>query len=273
MATLTGTTLLPKKDGTTTLKIDYRGLSTEVAVTVKDATKLRPVSFQLDVMPVLTAAGCNTGSCHGSARGKDGFHLSLYGFDPKGDFDRLTTEMAGRRVNLAMPEESLMITKAIGAVPHTGGKLFPKDSASYNTLLEWISKGAEYDADGIVQPTGITVEPAEMVLKGSDVRVPLTVRATYSDGTDHDVSTLSGFSTSNDNSVTIEKHQGVARSKNRGEAFLLARFHTFTEGSQAIVVPRSALHAPRTRGEQLHRPARPRQTRQAAHHSLRLVLG
>ncbi|MFD0895050.1 PSD1 domain-containing protein [Luteolibacter ambystomatis] len=237
LATLTGTTLLPKKDGTTTLKIEYRGLSTEVAVAVKDATKPRPVSFQLDVMPVLTAAGCNTGSCHGSARGQDGFHLSLYGFDPKGDFYRLTTEMAGRRVNLAVPEESLMITKAIGAVPHTGGKLLAKDSASYNTLVEWIRNGAEYDADGIPQPTGITVEPSEMVLKGGDVRIPITVRATYSDGTDRDVSTLSGFSTSNDNSVTIDKHQGIAASKNRGEAFLLARFHTFNEGAQAIVVP------------------------------------
>ncbi|RYD18966.1 MAG: cell surface protein, partial [Verrucomicrobiaceae bacterium] len=85
LASLSGTALTPKKDGTTSLRIDYRGLNAEVPVTVKDAEKPRPVSFQLDVMPVLTAAGCNTGSCHGSARGQDGFHLSLYGFDPKGD--------------------------------------------------------------------------------------------------------------------------------------------------------------------------------------------
>ena len=129
LAHLAGTSLTPKKDGATVLRIDYRGLSTEVPVTVKDAEKPRPLSFQLDVMPVLTAAGCNTGSCHGSARGQDGFHLSLYGFDPKGDHFRLTTEMAGRRINLAVPEESLLITKAIGAVPHTGGNLMKMDSA------------------------------------------------------------------------------------------------------------------------------------------------
>jgi len=237
IARLAGTALTPKKDGASTLRIDYRGLSTEVPVTVKDAEKPRPISFQLDVMPVLTAAGCNTGSCHGSARGQDGFHLSLYGFDPKGDHFRLTTEMAGRRVNLAVPEESLLVTKGIGSVPHTGGKLIKPDSPFYQTLVRWIRDGANYDQGEIPHPTGIEVQPKQVVLTGSDVRVPFAVRATYSDGTDRDVSTLSQFSSSNDNSVAIGLRDGLAVSKNRGEAFLLARFHTFTEGSQAIVVP------------------------------------
>ena len=117
LAHLAGTLLTPKRDGATVLRIEYRGFNIEVPVTVKDAEKPRPLSFQLDVMPVLTAAGCNTGSCHGSARGQDGFHLSLYGFDPKGDHFRLTTEMAGRRINLAVPEESLLVTKAIRRRP------------------------------------------------------------------------------------------------------------------------------------------------------------
>ena len=237
LAHLLGTALTPKKDGATSLRIDYRGLTTEVPVTVKDAEKPRPISFQLDVMPVLTAAGCNTGSCHGSARGQDGFHLSLFGYDPKGDHFRLTTEMAGRRINLALPEESLMLTKSIGAVPHTGGKLMKPDSPFYQTLLEWIRHGANFDEGEIPRPTGIEVQPKQLVLAGGDVRVPLTVRALYSDGTDRDVTTLSRFSSSNDNSVSINVREGLAASKNRGEAFLLARFHTYTEGSQAIVVP------------------------------------
>ena len=238
LAVLSESTLTPKTDGATTLQIEYRGLRAEIPVVVKDAAKPRPISFQLDVMPVLTASGCNTGSCHGSARGQDGFHLSLYGFDPKGDHFRLTTEMAGRRVNTALPEDSLLVTKAIGTVPHTGGKLIQPNSASYHTLVQWIRDGANYDADNIPQPTGIEVRPKELVLTGEDVRVPFTVRATYSDGSDRDVSTLSTFSTSNDNSVAIGKNTGLAASKNRGEAFLLARFHTYTEGSQAIVVPK-----------------------------------
>ena len=237
LATLADSTLRPLKDGSTILKIEYRGLHTEVPVVVKEATKPRPVSFQLDVMPVLTSAGCNTGSCHGSARGQDGFHLTLYGFDPQGDHFRLTREAPGRRINLALPEESLLLTKAVGTVPHTGGKLFEKESANYQTLLAWIRSGAEYDQGEIPQPTGITVEPPQMVMKGPGLEIPLTVRATYSDGTDRDVSTLSSYSTSNDNSVAIGHLNGITVSKNRGEAFLLARFHTFTEGSQAIVVP------------------------------------
>ena len=92
-------------------------------------------------MPVFMRAGCNTGSCHGAARGKDGFRLSLFGFDPRRRplpphaRDRL------RRINLALPAESLLIEKAIGSVPHTGGKRFDADSEYYQTLLRWLEAG------------------------------------------------------------------------------------------------------------------------------------
>ncbi|NNM30415.1 MAG: DUF1549 domain-containing protein [Akkermansiaceae bacterium] len=237
VARLDGTTLYPQADGRTSLKIAFRGRSAEIPVVVKDAAKPRPISFQLDVMPVLTASGCNTGSCHGSARGQDGFMLSLFGYDPKGDHFRLTREMAGRRINLSLPEESLLVTKATGRVPHTGGKLFEEGSAYHRTLVQWIRDGAPYDGESVALPVGIEVEPKQYVLAGSRVRVPLTVRARYADGTDRDVTTLTSFTTSNDNSVAINESTGEARSKNRGEAFLMGRFHTFTEGAQAIVIP------------------------------------
>lgn len=236
-ASLRENLLTPLADGETKLLIEYRGLTTTVPVAVKDADIERPISFQLDVMPVITAAGCNTGSCHGSARGQDGFHLTLYGFDPQGDHHRLTMEMAGRRVNLALPEESLLLTKAIGKVPHTGGKLFDEESPFYHTLVEWIRAGAKYDEGEISQPTGIEIEPEQVLMTGSNIHIPFTVRANYSDGSDRDVTTLTAFSSSNENSVKIDYHSGMAASGERGEAFLLGRFHTFTEGSQAIVVP------------------------------------
>src|SRR4051812_26854582 len=102
-------------------------------------------SFRRDVMPVFFRAGCNAGSCHGSARGKDGFMLSLFGYDPKGDYYRITQEMVGRRVNLAAPEQSLLLLKAIGKVQHTGGDLFTKETPYYQTLLRWIEAGAPGD--------------------------------------------------------------------------------------------------------------------------------
>lgn len=238
IAALADGTLTPIKDGSTELLVEYRGLSTKIPVVVKNATAERPISFQLDVMPLLTSAGCNAGSCHGAASGKDGFQLSLYGFDPHGDHFRITTQLPGRRINLAIPEDSLMVTKSSGDVPHTGGKVMEKNSNAYKVLVEWIRSGAGIDDDSkIPQPTSITLEPPQLVLKGQDIKIPFTVKANYSDGTDRDVTNLSSFTTSNDNSAKIDPLKGIASSKNRGEAFLLARFHTFTEGSQAIVIP------------------------------------
>lgn len=238
IAALKQNLLTPLKDGQTELVIDYRGLQQKIPISVKQAEQARAISFQLDVMPVLTSAGCNAGSCHGAASGKDGFQLSLYGFDPHGDHFRITQQLPGRRLNLALPEHSLLITKAVGDVPHTGGKLFDKGSSAHQILLEWIRQGATIDDEAkIPHPVGITVEPPQMVLKGENLRLPLTVRAAYSDGTDRDVTSLSSFSSSNDHSVAIDYRRGLATSHHRGEAFLLARFHTFTEGSHAMVIP------------------------------------
>ena len=237
LARVDGSTLHPIADGTTSVKVTFRGKEVTVPLTVKSAADDRRISFQQDIVPVFTASGCNTGSCHGSARGQDGFMLSLFGYDPKGDYHRLTREQSGRRLNLAVPEDSLLLTKSIGAVPHTGGKLFEKDHPFYATMLEWIKDGANYDPDDVALPVKIEVEPKQFVLEGEQKKVPLTVKATYSDGTDRDVTSLSAFTTSNDNSVGIDESTGVATSKNRGEGFLMARFHTFTEGTQAIVIP------------------------------------
>jgi len=116
-------------------------------------------SFRRDVMPILFRAGCNQGTCHGSSRGKDGFSLSLFGYDPKGDYFRLTREIIGRRVNVAAPRESLLLLKATGAVPHTGGSRFSRDSAYYKTLLEWIGQGAPDDVGAVPEPVEITCLP------------------------------------------------------------------------------------------------------------------
>ena len=238
IARLQDNVLTPLKDGETTLTVSLGDSSTSVPVKVTHSTTKRPLSFQLDVMPVVTAAGCNTGSCHGSARGQDGFQLSLFGFDPKGDYHRMTREHPGRRLNIAVPEASLFLTKAAGQVPHTGGKILLPNSEGYKTLLEWIRNGAHYDAKDIALPTGIEISPTQTVTRGSDQVAHYTVRAKYSDGSDRDVTPLSTFSTSNDNALEVDNKTKTTTSANRGEAFIMARFHTFTKGSQAIVIPK-----------------------------------
>jgi hypothetical protein len=124
-----GNIFYPVADGSGQLQVRYGDHLVNVPVEVKQATMDRPISFRLDVMPIFMRAGCNSGACHGSARGKDGFHLSLFGYDPDGDYLRLTRELATRRINLALPAESLVLTKATGQVPHTGGTRFKPDSA------------------------------------------------------------------------------------------------------------------------------------------------
>ena len=236
VAKLDGFKLLPLKDGATTLTVEWLDKKVDVAVTVKDSAKDRPVSFNLDVMPVFMRANCNTGSCHGSARGQDGFRLSLFGFDPKGDHYRLTQELAGRRINLALPEESLLITKTVNSVPHTGGKKVMAGDPNYKTLVEWINNGVPYDADGIPTIVAVDLYPKKAVLEGADSKLQFTVRAKYSDGHDRDITPLAVFMSNNDPTAKISA-DGLVTANKRGEAFVMARYETFTVGSQVIVIP------------------------------------
>ena len=47
------------------------------------------VEFENDLVPLFTRHGCNAGACHGAAIGRGGFRLSLYGGDPKADYDAI----------------------------------------------------------------------------------------------------------------------------------------------------------------------------------------
>jgi hypothetical protein len=233
-----GATFHPVADGATTLAVAFGGQSVSVPVKVEQAKVARPISFRLDVMPVFMRAGCNTGSCHGAARGKDGFRLSLFGFDPEGDHFRLTREMSGRRVNLAVPTDSTVLEKAVGAVQHTGGKRIEPGSELYRTIQTWIEAGVPND-DIAKLPTVVGVElyPRKAVLDGKGAAQQMTVRARYSDGSDRDVTQLCVFLTNNDTTAAISP-DGLVKAGDRGEAFVMARFATFTVGSQIIVLPK-----------------------------------
>jgi len=229
--------LYPVKDGVTELKISYAGRDVTVPIAVKDATADQPISFQLDVMPVFMKAGCNVGSCHGAARGKDGFRLSLFGFDPEGDHYRLTREFAGRRLNLAVPQESLLLEKATGKVPHTGGKKIEEGGELYNAIVRWLQAGAPMDAPTVARPVAVEFYPKGGVLDGKGASQRLTVRAKYSDGTDRDVTHLAYFMTNNSLTAAVSQ-DGVVTGGERGEAFVSARFETFNVGVPFIVLPK-----------------------------------
>ena len=234
---LEGTTLAPTADGETTVSVTFGGKTLSLPAVVKDSAVTPELSFKLDIMPIFMKANCNTGSCHGAASGKDGFRLSLFGFDHVGDYQRVTREIGNRRINLAFPHESLMLTKSTAVVPHTGGTRFRKGDSLYNLMHEWIDAGALADKADIPTCTKIEVYPKSAVLDGEGATQKITVRAFYSDGTNRDVSHLAFFLSSNENSVLIEQ-DGTTTALNRGEAFVMARFDTHTVGTHFIVLPK-----------------------------------
>lgn len=237
LMTRMGNTFWPAADGATEMKVEFGGQMVMVPVKVEKATEERAISFRLDVMPVFMKAGCNSGSCHGAARGKDGFRLSLFGYDPAGDHYRITREMSGRRLDLAVPSASLFMEKTAGEVPHTGGKRVDRESEMYKDMIRWISANCPNDPPDVPTCVSLDIYPKQAVLDGEGATQQVTVRAKYSDGSDRDVTGLALFLTNNENSAAINE-SGLVTAGARGEAYVMARFATHTIGSQYIVLPK-----------------------------------
>src|SRR5262249_36977080 len=128
----------PVSSGATQVTISFSGQVKTVAVKVSLPPAEKPYSFRHEVMPVLTKGGCNAGACHGYSLGKNGFRLSLRGQGPEQDYESITREFLGRRVNFQAPEESLLLAKAVGDVPHEGGVRFGRDSLMHEILMNWV---------------------------------------------------------------------------------------------------------------------------------------
>ena len=236
-AKLDANRIIPVADGETELICDYGSTQIRVPVKVSRSAEKLPISFEKDIVPIMTRSGCNTGSCHGSARGKDGFMISLFGYDPAGDYRRITRQIGMRRVNLAVPEDSLFLTKAVGKVPHTGGKLFGDDSVYYTMMLEWLQAGAPSDTTPPPGVEKLEIYPSQAVIEGTGSTQRFIAVAHYSDGTTRDVTKLSAFMTNNETSAAVDKDGNVTAGA-RGEAFIMARFETKTEGRQVLVLPK-----------------------------------
>ena len=236
LAQLENTVLSPKVDGSSQVTVQWQGLAANVELQITNSQLVRTVSFESDVMPILTKVGCNTGSCHGAARGKDGFRLSLFGYDPGGDYQRITREIGIRRINLAVPDQSLMLLKATGSVQHSGGKRIDVGSKHYNTLLTWLKAGAPIDSVKPPAVTAVDLYPNQAVIEGDASKQRLVAVATYADGTQRDVWDLASFTTNNERSAAVA-FDGQITSGVRGEAFVMARFDTYTVGSQVLALP------------------------------------
>lgn len=199
-------------------------------VQIESGQSLAEVSvpdFIRDVNPVLSRLGCNAGTCHGAAQGKNGFKLSLRGYDALFDVRSLTDDLASRRVNVASPTDSLMLLKATSTVPHQGGQLLQPGDEYYELIRGWITGGATLNRE-TPRVTHITVEPTNPVVEQVGQTCQMEVIATYADGATR-VVTREAFIESGNTEVATAARGGLMTAERRGEAPILARY----EGSYA----------------------------------------
>jgi hypothetical protein len=198
-----------------------RGLKATAPVTVKPAVRAAGISFVNDVSPIFTMSGCAGANCHGSIRGQRGFKLSLFGYEPRLDYEAITSGDA-HRIDLKEPRKSLLLTKPTTETPHGGGFRFTPDSLQYRTLLEWIQQGAPYDANDAVRITSLKVYPEERVLLGRDKTQQLVATARYSDGTTRDVTHLVQYTSNSPDTVQVDA-KGVVKALQPGETAVMVR--------------------------------------------------
>lgn len=179
-----------------------------------------PITFRRDVMAVLSKAGCNAGVCHGNLNGKGGLKLSLRGQDPDADYRTLTRDLAGRRVDLLLPESSLLVRKPLALVSHEGGRRFTTADPEYRVLRQWIADGCRDERPAALRSLEVRAEAPLVHEPRREAR--LTATATFADGTTRDVTRAATYETTT-RPVRVSA-DGVLTREQFGEATVLVRY-------------------------------------------------
>src|SRR5215510_6769320 len=180
------------------------------------------VSFLRDVAPILNKAGCTQGTCHGAAKGKNGFKLSLRGYDPQFDYEALLYDLSGRRFNRADPGKSLMLAKPAQEVAHGGGQRFPKDSSYYKIIYNWIAQGVPFGDPAKDAVATLQVEPKEILMPKPGETVTAKVIAQFKDGQTRDVTREATIESNTPDVARVGAADDV-KGERIGEATLLIR--------------------------------------------------
>ena len=196
------------------------------------------VDFENDIQPVLTRFGCNSGPCHGKARGQGGFQLSLLGFDSDMDFSSIVKEGRGRRVFAGVPDESLLLAKPTGKLAHGGGVRFPADSTEADMLRQWILQGMPRRIPDAPTLTGIRVTPDSVVMT-PDATQQLQITAEYSDGSTRDVTSLASFQSSEAPLAGVNERGLITAGSLPGEAAVMGRFRSHIAVCN-VLIPRQS---------------------------------
>jgi Protein of unknown function (DUF1549)/Protein of unknown function (DUF1553) len=214
---------LPEADGRALVRACFRGDTAQVELEVRRGSWQRPVSFRADVAPLLSKAGCNMGSCHGNAKGKEGFRLSLRGEDPAYDHQALTRDLFGRRLSRLVPGESLIVRKPTGMIAHEGGLRFARESVEARMLLRWIAAGAPDDAATAPRVQALRVVPGERIAAPGSLNLQLVISADLDDGTTRDITRQAAYDVSDPTRVEVT-FGGLVRAKAPCEAVVAIRY-------------------------------------------------
>src|SRR5262245_8634469 len=212
----------PASEGSGAIRATVADKTLSIPVTVSGQKERYNVSFVRDVMPALSKLGCNAGTCHGSLEGKNGFKLSLRGYDPLFDHRALTDDLEGRRFNRAAPDRSLMLMKPGGAVPHVGGVVWQPGDPYYELVKTWIAEGVKLDLNS-PRVASLEVFPKDPVIPAIGSRQQFAVYARYTVGAVRGVAAEAFCESSNTEVATVDK-AGLITTVRRGEATMLARY-------------------------------------------------
>jgi len=205
-----------------------------VPVTIREAQTPRGFHFERDVVPILSRYACNGSGCHGKAEGQNGFKLSVFGFDPPADYAALLHESRGRRVSKTQPDESLLLTKISGRVPHGGGVRIKPDSLEYQLLRGWIAAGAPFGTADDPQFVSIELSPKFRQMTAGGMQ-QLRVIATDSQGVRHDVTPLAKFQSNHDGLASVDEMGLVSSGKNPGDVAVMAAFLGFVDVFRVLI--------------------------------------
>jgi hypothetical protein len=224
----------PTGEGAALIQITLGRARVEVPVFVKEFGQGRPVDFQLEIEPLLSRLGCNAGGCHGKASGQNGFKLSLFGSDASFDHAAITKEARGRRVFPAAPEQSLILRKPTGQMPHGGGKRLNKESTEYQLLRQWIAAGMSASPAAAPRVVKLQVVPATGILQHEQIQ-QIAVLASYSDGSVRDVTRQSEYLSNVDVIASVDSDGLVRAHRQSGEAAIMARYLGYVAVFRALV--------------------------------------
>ncbi len=245
----------PLADGSAEIRVTVGGSTTQVPVKVGGMSNGRRVDFATEIVPLLSRFGCNAGGCHGKQNGQNGFQLSLFGFDTDFDYSALVKEARGRRVNVGNALSSLLLRKAVGSVPHGGGRRIEVGSEPYRLFQSWIESGAPAASPDAPRVVKLHVAPRERVMRGTLTRSTIegetrsasaasstsaerspslthrvsdqqqiAVVAEYSDGSQRDVTRQADFASNLEVVASVSNDGLVTTSGQSGEAAIMVRY-------------------------------------------------